>query len=80
MDTLCKMTVLQRLLREGRVSTWELSREMAEAYGSGFDVEAFNNACGVIKDYCETSHDGTGLPVSEEMDSEGFVSNDRFND
>ncbi len=54
MDTICKMTVLGRLLRDGQVNTWELSREMATTYGSGFDPWAFTNACGVIEDYCKT--------------------------
>lgn len=65
MDTICKMVVLERLLRDGQVKTWDLSREMAETYGSGFDGNAFGNACGVIEDYCKTGgqniHSGTGL-------------------
>ncbi len=54
MDAICKATVLRRLLRDGRVNTWELSLEMAETYGSGFSVNVFNNACSVIEDYCKT--------------------------
>ena len=54
MDTICKKTVLERLLRDGQVNTWELSREMLKTYGSGFDPWAFNNACGVVEDYCKT--------------------------
>ena len=65
MDTIYKMTVLERLLRDGQVNTWELSREIAKTYGSDFDGHAFNNACGVIEDYCETggqnTNGGTGL-------------------
>ena len=54
MDTICKMTVLGWLLRDGQVDTWELSRQMATTSGSGFDPWAFTNACGVIEDYCKT--------------------------
>jgi len=65
MDTICKVAVVERLLRDGQVLTWELSREMVKTYGSGFDPNAFNNACGVIEDYCKTSGQntsgGTGL-------------------
>jgi len=65
MDTICKITVLERLLRDGLVNTWELSREMATNYGLGFDAHYFTNACGVIEDYCKTGgttiSDGTGL-------------------
>ncbi|MBI1975038.1 MAG: hypothetical protein HYS57_01605, partial [Parcubacteria group bacterium] len=69
MDTICKIAVLERLLCDGQVSTWDLSREMAKTYGSGFDVNAFNNACGVIEDYCKTGgqnlRGGTGLRAPE---------------
>lgn len=65
MSTICKISVLERLLKDGQVDTEELSREMFEVYGSGFSVHAFNNACGVIDDYCKTggknTHGGTGL-------------------
>lgn len=66
MGVICKITVLERLLQDGQVNTHELSREMFETYGSGFSVHAFNNACGVIDDYCKTggknTSGGTGLP------------------
>ena len=55
------------------MNTWDLSREMAETYGSGFSVNDFQNACGVIEDYCKTGgqnlHGGTGLRAPEQMDS-----------
>lgn len=54
MGAICKITVLERLLTDGQVDTWGLSREMAQTYGSGFDVRAFQNACGVIDDYATT--------------------------
>ncbi|MEK7503001.1 MAG: hypothetical protein AAB556_00990 [Patescibacteria group bacterium] len=67
MSAICKTTVLERLLRDGQVKTYDLSLEMAEMYGSGFDVNKFNNACGVIDDYCKTGGQnvsgGTGLPT-----------------
>ena len=72
MDTICKIAVLERLLRDSQVNTWELSQEMAETYAS-FDVKTFNNTCGVIKDYCETggqnTHGGTGLQAPEQLNS-----------
>ncbi len=65
MDTICKIAVLKRLLAQGKVTTWDLARELAANYGSGYDPNAFNNACAVIQDYCETGGasavGGTGL-------------------
>lgn len=65
MGAVCKKAVLERLLRDGTVNTHELSRELVQQYGSGFDPRAFNNACGVIEDYCQTGgknvSGGTGL-------------------
>lgn len=67
MDALCKITVLERLLRDGQVGTHGLSREMARTYGDGFDCRRFENACGVIAYYNGTSDvpvmRGTGLPT-----------------
>lgn len=66
MGTICKITVLEQLLRDDRVDTWELCLEMAQTYGSSFDSYKFNVACGVIDDYCKTggknAQGGTGLP------------------
>lgn len=65
MDTICKITVLERLLQDGQIKTWDISLEMAKTYGSGFNVDLFNNACGVIEGYCKTGganlRGGTGL-------------------
>ena len=69
MSTICKIAVVKRLLKDGRVVTWDLSRELATTYGSGFDVNDFSNACGVIEDYCKTGgqnlRGGTGLRAPE---------------
>ena len=66
MDTICKIAVLGTLLQDGKVTTWELSRELTATYGEGFSVSRFQNACTVIKDYCATGGKnvpgGTGLP------------------
>ncbi len=66
MGAVCKIAVLERLLRDMVVDTWQLCLEMEETYGSGFDSEKFGVACGVIEDYCNTggknSTGGTGLP------------------
>lgn len=58
MGTVCKIEVLECLLRDGRVVTWDLSRELAERFGRGLDAHAFSNACGVIAEYC--SEEGRG--------------------
>lgn len=66
MGTVCKIAVLERLLQDTTVDTWQLSLEMEETYGSGFDPWKFGTACGVIADYCNTGGQdvigGTGLP------------------
>jgi len=66
MDTICKTTVLKRLLRDSVVDTFQLYLEMKETYGSGFDAHKFNVACGVIDNYCKMGGEGiiggTGLP------------------
>ena len=66
-DDLCKFAVLTRLLQEGTVVTFELSREIVGQYGSTIQVaEAFNNACAVIQAYITDGgtslRSGTGLP------------------
>ena len=48
MDTTCRIRVLERLLRDGKVVTWDLSRELAKELGGGLNSHAFNNACAVI--------------------------------
>lgn len=73
MGTICKIAVLERFLRDGKVATWDLLREMVETYDSRFSINDFQNACGVIKDYCKTGgknlHGGTGLRTHEQMNS-----------
>jgi|SRR3989338_8826132 len=54
MDLICKIAILERLLRDGAVDTQELSREMAKNYCEGFNADDFENARDVIRDYCET--------------------------
>jgi len=65
MDTLCKIEVLKRLLKEGTINAEDLKKEMAQTYGSGFSEGTFLNACNVIEDYCLTGganmKGGTGL-------------------
>lgn len=66
MHAICKKIILERLLKEGEINTWNLSLEMAKTYGSDFNLDDFNDACGVIDDYCQTGganvKGGTGLP------------------
>lgn len=63
-DTRYKIAVLEKLLADGKVDTFALSRELS-ARDSVFTVDAFDNACRVIEDYCKTggkhSVGGTGL-------------------
>ncbi len=65
-DSVYKIEVLNCLLKDGQVKTWDLARDMAKKYPD-FDVEVFNKACAVIEDYCKTggknTHGGTGLPT-----------------
>ena len=52
-DTNYKIAVLEKVLLEGEVSMHELSRELNAKDGQ-FDAHAFNNACGVVENYCST--------------------------
>lgn len=56
-DTTYKIKVLERLLMDGKVVTWDLSRELVRELGK-LNGHAFNNACQVIKEYC--SEEGRG--------------------
>ncbi len=65
-DTRYKIIVLSRVLKDKKVKTYNLSREIAKGEAEGwFDVDAYQNACGVIDDYCLTggqrARGGTGL-------------------
>ena len=64
-DSEYKIAVLERLLADGEVNTHAVSLELHKKYGI-IDIEAFNNAAGVIEDYCMTggiknTYGGTGL-------------------
>ena len=63
-DTRYKIAVLEKLLNDGEVNTFELSKELNDQDGR-LDTQAFNNACAVIDDYCKTGgknvRGGTGL-------------------
>lgn len=67
MRGICKKMILERLLRDGQVKTWDFSLELEKTYGPYFDLCDFDMACAVIKDYCETgganARGGTGLPA-----------------
>lgn len=51
-DTIYKIAILEKLLEDGVVDTWDLSRELGDKYG-WFDVPAFESACGVIDNYAK---------------------------
>jgi len=53
MDIKYKITLVEELLEKGEVNTWELSRKIAKE-DKRIDADAFQNACGVIHDYCLT--------------------------
>ena len=59
-----RIKILQKLLNEKKVVTWDLSKELA-ALDPHYDPNAFNRACGVIADYVTTGgtnlSGGTGL-------------------
>ena len=68
-DACYKVDILSAVLSatdENPVKTFDLSLELAKRYGGAFDIEKFNNACGVVSNYLgQTSyeqHGGTGLP------------------
>lgn len=57
--------ILEEVLRDGVVVTWDLSRKM-DAEGTKLYADKFENACGVIQDYIETggaNNKGGKLPV-----------------
>jgi hypothetical protein len=56
-STRYKITVLETLLTDGRVDTHDLYQKIKGEDGS-VDLEAFNNACGVIDDYATTGGKG----------------------
>ena len=64
-DTYYKSTVLGTLLQKGTVDSKELEDEIREIEGTGFDIESFENAIGVIEGYAtgnlEEIKGGTGL-------------------
>ncbi len=64
-DSLFKSLVLEELLTAGKVVTYDLSRKLFIEHAP-FDVQAFQNACGVVDMYCGNTEvklvrAGTGL-------------------
>jgi len=53
LDSLYKSIITERLLEKGVVNTFELANELLESHGF-FDADRYNNAAGVIDDYCKT--------------------------
>ncbi|MFA6136297.1 MAG: hypothetical protein WC705_03005 [Candidatus Paceibacterota bacterium] len=68
LDTKHKIAVLEKLLKDGSVNTYNFSKELSEARDFVFDASFFNNACAVIEDYVKTggrrTRGGTGLNKS----------------
>ncbi len=68
---ICKMTILEQLLANGKVVAWDASKKFIEERqkkdkdSAPKFVDAWMRAWPVIKDYCETGgakiHGGTGL-------------------
>ncbi|HCU70543.1 MAG TPA: hypothetical protein DIC35_02170 [Candidatus Moranbacteria bacterium] len=65
MATICRIAILEALLRDNGVDAQVLSEVLTETYRESFDIKAFNTACNVIIDYCNTGGQnvwgGTGL-------------------
>lgn len=53
-DTRYKITVLEKVLLEGDIDTDTVAQELEVKDGQFFRQADFDNACGVIKDYCKT--------------------------
>jgi hypothetical protein len=67
-DSCYKAFVLETVLASDKqVFVKDLFREASKKWGSDLNVDNFNNAWGVIKEYCEGSLSsttgGTGLPI-----------------
>ena len=60
-----RIIILERLLKNREVSTWEISQEMAKIPDLDFNDIYFDRACAIIEDYCKTGGanliGGTGL-------------------
>lgn len=60
-----RIVILERLLKNGKVCTWEICREMQTVPDLDFNEIYFNKACAIINDYCTTGgancSGGTGL-------------------
>jgi len=65
----CKARLLEHLLRDGEVKTWDVCRELNAAYSGSLDPWTFDNACKVVRAYCTGRMDrlvgGTGLPGAD---------------
>ncbi|MCH8050082.1 hypothetical protein IIB51_01615 [Patescibacteria group bacterium] len=66
-DAFYKQAVLEKLLADGEVNCWDLSRKLSPKNpNDSIDVMIFGNACGVIECYCtgriNATWGGTGLP------------------
>lgn len=48
-----KMALVKALLRDGKVNTWTLQRQMEQEFGSIITAR-YQNACAVVADYCNT--------------------------
>lgn len=53
-DTRYKIDILERLLEDGQVKTWDHSQEINRRDGE-FDFDVYNNAAAVILSYVENS-------------------------
>ena len=69
-DAIYKIAIAEKLLEKGEVNTFDLSRELADKYGS-VNANLFDNACKVIEDYIKTGgrnvHGGTGLSGDKDV-------------
>ncbi len=59
-----KIAILEKLLLDGEVDTWDVFRKLKQTYGF-VDAPTFKNACGVIENYTKgrSVRGGTGLNI-----------------
>jgi hypothetical protein len=71
-DAATKATILERLLRDGKVDTRQLMGELRDRLGDMYNPLTLINPILVIQDYCRTGGThavgGTGLPTEARTD------------
>lgn len=61
----CVIKILERLLKDGQVIVWDISKEIFEEHPYSYDTDAFLSACLFIENYCaqvNPNHPRIGYP------------------